>query len=219
VAPLTATVLSDADESNAGIASGINNAVARVAGLLSIAAVGAVISAQFAHKLDAGLAGLRLKPGAAAALAEARRQTLARADPAVVGRQAAQAVQAASVHAFHVGMLISAILVAAGGLLGLAGIRNPRRDVKCADCPGGQFAGQPKELARLPWPGEGNGAGDGAGNLPGGAPADSVPAGGAEVSAARRGPSGSGGGRSGDRSPGSGGRDDGAGPPASGEGR
>ena len=32
VAPLTATVLADADESDAGIASAINNAVARVAG-------------------------------------------------------------------------------------------------------------------------------------------------------------------------------------------
>src|SRR4051794_34942760 len=38
VAPLTATVLADADESNAGIASGVNNAIARVAGLLAIAA-------------------------------------------------------------------------------------------------------------------------------------------------------------------------------------
>ena len=34
VAPLTATVLADADESNAGIASGVNNAIARIAGLL-----------------------------------------------------------------------------------------------------------------------------------------------------------------------------------------
>ena len=34
VAPLTATVLADADESDAGIASAINNAVARVAGLV-----------------------------------------------------------------------------------------------------------------------------------------------------------------------------------------
>jgi MFS family permease len=43
VAPLTAAILADADEQNAGIASGINNAVARVAGLLATAAVGAVI--------------------------------------------------------------------------------------------------------------------------------------------------------------------------------
>ena len=45
VAPLTATVLADADESNAGIASGVNNAIARVAGLVAIAAVGAVVAA------------------------------------------------------------------------------------------------------------------------------------------------------------------------------
>jgi predicted MFS family arabinose efflux permease len=43
VAPLTATVLADADESNAGIASGVNNAVARVAALLGVAVVGVVV--------------------------------------------------------------------------------------------------------------------------------------------------------------------------------
>jgi predicted MFS family arabinose efflux permease len=42
VAPLTAAILADADESTAGIASGVNNAVARVAGLLATAAVGTV---------------------------------------------------------------------------------------------------------------------------------------------------------------------------------
>jgi EmrB/QacA subfamily drug resistance transporter len=43
VSPLTAAVLADADERNAGIASGVNNAVARVAGLLATAAVGTIV--------------------------------------------------------------------------------------------------------------------------------------------------------------------------------
>ena len=51
VAPLTATVLADADESDAGIASGVNNAVARVAGLLGIAIVGALVAGS-SNKLD-----------------------------------------------------------------------------------------------------------------------------------------------------------------------
>jgi hypothetical protein len=52
------------------------------------------------------------------------------------------------VHAFHVGIGISAVLVAIGGLLGLAAIRNPRRSVCCQDCAGGQLAGQPLVAAQ-----------------------------------------------------------------------
>ncbi len=145
VAPLTAAVLSDAEESNAGIASGVNNAVARIGGLVSIAAVGAIISASYSSGLNQRLAGATLSRQSQAALAQARGQTLARVQPARAGVAVADAVQSASVHAFHVGMGISASLVALGGLLGLAGIRNPRRIVRCADCAGGQLAGQPLE--------------------------------------------------------------------------
>jgi EmrB/QacA subfamily drug resistance transporter len=148
VAPLVAAVLSDAEESNAGIASGVNNAVARVAGLIAIAAVGAVISASFSSSLNHQLAGLRLSSQAQAALTRARGQTLARVNPRRAGRAVTDAVRSASVHAFHIGMGISATLVALGGVLGLAGIRNPRRIVRCEDCAGGQLAGQPVDAAR-----------------------------------------------------------------------
>jgi EmrB/QacA subfamily drug resistance transporter len=44
VAPLTATVMADAGESDAGIASAINNALARVAGLVGISVIGVVVA-------------------------------------------------------------------------------------------------------------------------------------------------------------------------------
>jgi EmrB/QacA subfamily drug resistance transporter len=150
VAPLTATVLSDADESNGGIASGVNNAIARVAGLLAIAALGAVVSTQFSSTLEQSVQGLSLSSAARTALAQAHSQTLARVDPALAGPRLAHAVQIASVHAFHVGIGICALLVALGGLIGLIGIRNPRRVVRCEDCVGGQLAGQPLIAAREP---------------------------------------------------------------------
>jgi EmrB/QacA subfamily drug resistance transporter len=48
VAPLTATVLADADETDAGIASAINNALARVAGLVGISVIGVVVASKLA---------------------------------------------------------------------------------------------------------------------------------------------------------------------------
>ena len=148
VAPLTAAVLSDADESNAGIASGVNNAIARIASLLAIAAVGAVISAQFSSTLTQRLEHVRLTQVGREAVAHARSETLADVKPSTAGERVSLAVQSASVHAFHVGLGISATLVALGGVLGLAGIRNPRRRVNSEDCAGGQLAGQPLDTAR-----------------------------------------------------------------------
>jgi EmrB/QacA subfamily drug resistance transporter len=48
VAPLTATVMADANETDAGIASAINNAVARVAGLVGISVIGVVVAGTLA---------------------------------------------------------------------------------------------------------------------------------------------------------------------------
>ena len=55
IPPLSAAVLNDAGEARSGIASGINNAVARVAGLFAIAVLGVLASALFAV---AGLPGV-----------------------------------------------------------------------------------------------------------------------------------------------------------------
>ncbi|MBA3268128.1 MAG: MFS transporter [Acidimicrobiia bacterium] len=53
VAPLTSTVLASADESNAGIASGVNNAIARLAGLLGISIVGPIVASRYGDAADA----------------------------------------------------------------------------------------------------------------------------------------------------------------------
>ena len=152
MAPLTATVLADADEKNAGIASGVNNAIARAAGLLGVAVMGAVVAAQFTASIDQNLDRSSLSPPALAALETAEDRTLARADvsglPADEAATVAQATEQASLDAFHIALAISAGLVALGGVLGLVFVRDPRREVRCEGCPGGQLVGAPAEAVR-----------------------------------------------------------------------
>ena len=151
VAPLTATVLADADEHNAGVASGVNNAIARAASLIAIAAVGALVSSSFGASLRDDLGAAAERPEVARAIEEAERQPLASVEvadaPDDVRAAVARASEDASVDAFRMAIAIATGLVALGGVLGLLGIVNPRRRVDAHDCPGGQLAGVPKDAA------------------------------------------------------------------------
>ncbi|MGZ4269664.1 MAG: MFS transporter [Solirubrobacteraceae bacterium] len=150
VAPLTATVLADADEADAGIASAVNNAIARTAALIAIAAIGAAVTAHYAAALDSGVAG-KVPATAAPAIEKAKRRTFGRVDPARVPPASRAAVRAASntasTSSFHLAVELGALLVACAGLAGLA-LRNPRCGavVAAEECPGGQIVGQPSAL-------------------------------------------------------------------------
>ena len=54
-----------------------------------------------------------------------------------------------SLEAFRVGIGVAGVLVIVGGLIGAAGIRNPRRVVRAEHCSGGQLAGAPLDAAGL----------------------------------------------------------------------
>lgn len=146
VAPLTATVLDSVDEHRVGIASGVNNGVSRVAGLLAIAVLGAIISASFGAKLDEHLGAAPLSPAASSAVAEAKEKPLAvpAAEdlPAADASRVTQAAEDASTSSFHLGIGIAGILMIIGGIVAGLGVQNPQRRREAIPSRGSATAGE-----------------------------------------------------------------------------
>jgi Major Facilitator Superfamily len=154
VAPLTTTVLDSVDERHVGVASGVNNAVARAAQVLAIAVLGAVISAQFTSSLAEKVSGQSLSSQAQSAIEEANDQPLSGGDVGDVPAPEAQSLDddivSSSESAFHLGMLLGAALMALGGLIALAAVRNPERPPEREPLRGPGSAATAGECGRCP---------------------------------------------------------------------
>ena len=128
IPPLTTNVMNAVDDSHAGIASGVNNAASRVAGLVSVAAVGPLLILAFAWLLEPAMQAI--------AMPEAVRAEIAR-DPgmladltAPVGAGAAgeaivAAARTALIDAFRIAILGLAVLALLSALV--AAVAYPKR--------------------------------------------------------------------------------------------
>jgi MFS family permease len=120
VAPLTTTVMSAAGSQHAGTASGINNAISRIAGMLAVALLGALVVGVFGATVDRRLAELQVPPGIRRALnAEVPKLAEAKVPPQIEGEQRRmleKVLDESFLRSFRVAMLVAAGLALASAL-------------------------------------------------------------------------------------------------------
>src|SRR5437868_709847 len=131
VAPLTTTVMNSVAQNRAGLASGVNNAVTRTAGLLAIAVLGIVMLHIFSDRLDQRLAEMKLPASVSHSLQSQRTKLAAIAvpedqDPATQ-QLIRRAIDESFVSGFRSIMAIGVALAIASALTALTLIGKPRR--------------------------------------------------------------------------------------------
>jgi EmrB/QacA subfamily drug resistance transporter len=157
VAPLTATALNSVVENRVGVASGINNAVSRIAGVLAIAVFGALIAGKFGSTVDGRLADANLSPQANQAIDKAKDNPLQTPSTNRLPPAEATEVESASVagaeDGFHLAMLAAGTLMIVGGVIAGIGLRNPPRETAYDSpraAPAGECAHCPDHLDEIP---------------------------------------------------------------------
>src|SRR6266511_2378223 len=134
VAPLTTTVMNSVTQNRVGIASGINNAFARGAGLLAIAVLGIVMLHAFNHALDQRLSDWKLPASAWESLQAQRSKLAAAAVPeeldASTQEMIGRTIDESFVHAFRFVMAIGGTLAVASAIVALVFMGRVARQVK-----------------------------------------------------------------------------------------
>lgn len=131
VAPLTTAVMSAVDERHSGLASGINNAVSRAAGVLAIAVFGILMAVTFDRQLHDRTQDLPLDDGARVEIQSNRDQLASMPVPTSLDESAAasftDSVDRSFVAGYRLIMLVGAALVVASAVAAALLIRNPVR--------------------------------------------------------------------------------------------
>jgi EmrB/QacA subfamily drug resistance transporter len=134
VAPLTTTVFDAVDDEKSGVASGVNNAVARTAGLIAVAALGIVLASVFNAGFDHRIARHHLSAQTARIAHDDRARLLAGTVPADVPagdrEQVDAAVREGYLAGFRAVMLASVLVCVAAALIALVAIPGRSRNRK-----------------------------------------------------------------------------------------